>query len=51
MAKYKVKYEGFAYVEADSHEEAEELFEDDDYTYKERHVTSVEKVEEFLVEI
>ncbi len=34
MKKFKVCYEEFAYVNADSMEEAEEKFRDDDYTYK-----------------
>lgn len=50
MAKYKVYYSGFAYVEADSAEEAEE---DYDYSsiYDERQIDEVEEVDEFIVNI
>lgn len=50
MAKYKVNYSGFAYVEADSEEEAKELFESEDEIYKECEVTDVEEVDDFAVE-
>lgn len=51
MAKYKVCYEGFAYVEADSEEEARELFEDEDFAYREQEVTEITEVDDFLVTI
>ena len=51
MAKYKVCYEGFAYVEADSEEEAKELFEDEEEVYREQEVTTVKEVDDFLVTI
>ena len=51
MAKYKVCYEGFAYVEADSEEEARELFDDEDFAYREQEVTEITEVDDFLVTI
>ena len=48
MAKYKVSYSGFAYVEADSPEEAEEIY--CDYpVYDEHEPTSVEEVDVFVI--
>ena len=51
MTKYKVNYSGFAYVEADSEEEAKELFYDGEEIYKEWEVTDVEEVDDYLVEL
>lgn len=52
MAKYKVYFSGFAYVEADSAEEAEENFWDDPSgCYQECEVDEIKEVDEFLVEI
>lgn len=52
MAKYKVYFSGFAYIEADSEEEAEEIFWDDPSgDYQEYGIDSVEEVDEFLVAI
>lgn len=51
MAKYKVYYQGFAYVKANSEEEARELFEEEDEVYREQDVTTVEEVDDFLVTI
>lgn len=48
MAKYKVYYSGFAYVEADSAEEAEEDYEYSN-VYDERQIDEVEEVDEFTV--
>lgn len=50
MAKYKVYYSGFFYVEADSMEEAEELY-DTNYIYEEEHIDGVEEVDEFDVDL
>ena len=47
MAKYKVYYSGFSYVEADSEEEAVDCY-DSDYVYDEHCVESVEVVDEFV---
>ena len=48
MPKYKVSFSGFAYVEADTAEDAREVYEFD-YAYMEETVTSCEEVEEFVV--
>lgn len=50
MPKYMVKFEGFAYVEADSPEAAEDAY-DYDAIYEEREVTSVHEVEAFVVDV
>ena len=48
--KYKVQFSGWAYVEADNEEEAEEkAVYEDDAIYKEGKCVSVEKVDEFVV--
>lgn len=50
MAKYKIYFSGFAFIEADSEEEAEEIFWDDPSgDYQECEVDSVEEVDEFVV--
>ena len=50
MAKYKVCFSGFAYVEADSTEEAEEYY-DFDYIYEEKQIDNIEEVNELVVDI
>jgi len=50
MAKYKVRFSGFAYVEANSPEEAMDEYEWS-AIYEEISVDSVEEVEEFGVRI
>ena len=48
--KYKVNFSGFAYVEADSEEEArEKVLYEDDAIYSETQVGNIEEVEEFEV--
>lgn len=48
--KYKVNFNGFTYVEADSEDEAKELAQEEDYViYLEWEYTDVEEVEEFGV--
>lgn len=51
MAKYKVVYSGFAYVEADDKDGALELFDDDLDIFREQHIDSVTEVDEFVVEV
>lgn len=51
MMKYKVSFSGFAYVEADTPEEAEELYHDGFSDYEEWEVTEVEEIDEFLIEM
>lgn len=48
MVKYKVCYSGFAYVEADSVEEAEDNYEFDN-VYEEKQICNVEEVDYFDV--
>lgn len=48
--KYKVNFSGFAYVEADSEEEAEEkVLYEDDAIYSETQADNIEEVDEFEV--
>ena len=48
--KFKVIYQGFSYIEADNEDEAIELYQDNSI-YNEEGVVSVEKVNDFIVEI
>lgn len=50
MKKWKVKIEGFAYVEADTEDEAIELF-DNGEAYYDEFEKSAEEVDEFIIEI
>lgn len=50
MPKYKVKFSGFAYVDAEDPKEAAEEYEDL-CAYMETSVDSVEEVDEFTVSI
>ena len=50
MPKYKVYYSGFAYVEADSEEDAKEDYEFAS-VYEEKQIDNVEEVDEFEVEL
>lgn len=50
--KYKVNFSGFAYVEADSEEEArEKVLYEDDAIYSETQVDNIEEVDEFEVNL
>lgn len=49
--KYKFEFSGFAYVEADSEEEAKAKYEDDDVVYSETNLDDYGEVPEFHVEI
>lgn len=49
MAKYKIYYSGFCYVEADNPEEAEEDYEFSN-VYEEKQVDKIEEVDDFIVE-
>ncbi len=51
MNKYKVSFHGFAYVEADTPEEAREAAEDGREDYMEREYDDPVEVEEFFVEV
>ena len=47
--KYKVCFSGFAYVEAENEENAQEIYEDGDIQYEETEVTEIFEVDEFRV--
>ena len=49
--KYRVSFSGFAYVEADSAEEAEEMYWNGSELYEEFEVTEIEGMDEFIVEV
>lgn len=50
--KYKVSFSGFAYIEADSPEEAEEkAMYEDNAIYEEKECESIEEVDEFAVSL
>lgn len=51
MKKYKVSYSGFAYVLAENKQDAEDKFDNDNCTYGELHIESIDRVSEFVVEI
>lgn len=48
MKKYVVTFSGFAYVEAESEEEAEEKYNNGDEFYKECSVDDVEETDAFI---
>lgn len=51
MKKFKILFSGFSYVEANSPEEAENLFDDDGTRiYSECQVDRVEEVDDFVVD-
>ena len=50
MAKWKVSFKGFAYVEADTQEEAEEMYEEGGIVYEEKEVHT-EEVKKFEVQV
>lgn len=49
--KYKVNFSGFAYVEANNKEEAEDKFACEDTKYDEYGIDYIEEVDDFVVEI
>ena len=51
MVKYKISFSGFAYVEANSEEDAIEMFDDDLDIFREQRIESVTEVDEFVVEV
>ena len=51
MARYKVCYEGFAYVEADNEEEARENYENGYIIYGEEEINEVKKIRDFFINI
>lgn len=51
MAKWKIEFHGFAYVEADSAEEADEKYNDGDVVFQEDNVSDPKEVDSFEVTI
>lgn len=51
MARFKVCYSGYAYVEASSENEAKQKFLDDQVTYDEMSIDFAYEVDEFGVEV
>lgn len=49
--KYKIYFSGFAYVEADSEEEAKDLYYMGDTTYEETVIDDIEEVNEFIINV
>ena len=49
--KYKVNFSGFAYVEAESEQDAKELFQNDEVEYMETEIDSTVEVAEFFVRL
>ena len=50
MAKFRIDYDGFMYVEADSIEEAEQKYFDGDYIYDESGDYEISEVSDFIVD-
>ena len=51
MAKYKIEFSGFAYVDAETEEEARDKWSDEDITYSEMEMDEVYEVDSFDVDI
>ena len=51
MPKYKVLFSGFAYIEAENADEAENLFYNDEFDYMEDSIEAVEETDDFVVSI
>lgn len=49
--KWKITFSGFAYVEAETSEEADELCKDDCEAYRETTYDEPEEVEEFVFQL
>lgn len=49
--KYKVNFSGFAYIEADNEEEAEECFDNEIESYREWGIDSIEEVDDFVIKL
>lgn len=47
--KYKANFAGFSYIEADSEQEAEDVFFEGYEVYSEEEITSVEEVDDFVI--
>ena len=51
MAKWRINYEGFAFIEADTMEEAREMFENGETVYEETEQDEPIEIGEFEIEI
>lgn len=51
MAKWRIDYKGFAFIEADTLEEAEEMFKNGESSYEERESEEPVKVDDFIIEV
>ena len=51
MAKFRVEFAGFVFVEAYNEEAALQKFIDEDYAYMEYEAGAVTEVDEFVVEV
>ena len=51
MPKYKVLFSGFAYIEAENADEAENLFYNDEFDYMEDSIEAVEETDDFVVRV
>ena len=47
MPKFKIKFVGFAYVEADDKEEAEVAFDDGEAYLEEKEITSIRRIKDY----
>lgn len=47
--KFKVTFSGYAYVEAENAQEAEDKYWDEEYGYREEEIDEVVEVDEFFV--
>ena len=50
MAKWKIEYKGFVYVEADTPEEAKDAYLNEEHSYREEIPEEVYEVDEFEIE-
>ena len=51
MAKWRIDYKGFAFIEADTAEEAKEMFENGESYYEEQEDDYPVEVNEFVIEM
>ena len=51
MPKYKILFSGFAYIEAENADEAENLFYNDEFDYMEDSIEAVEETDDFVVRV
>ena len=51
MAKWRIDYKGFAFIEADTLEEAEEMFKNGESFYEELENEEPVEVDDFMIEL